>query len=63
VKAVKRARLKRFEFLVSEATVASPQFARVLSRVDHLNGYWERVFGGIGSSTFHGARVTTPSRR
>jgi hypothetical protein len=47
VNAVKRARLKRFEFLVSEATVASPQFARVLSRVDHLNGYWERVFGGI----------------
>jgi hypothetical protein len=47
VKVVKRARLKRFEFLVSEVTVASPQFARVLSRVDQLNGYWERVFGGI----------------
>jgi len=47
VKVVKRARLKRFEFLVSQAIVASPQFARVLSRVEDLNGYWERVFGGI----------------
>jgi len=47
VKVVKRARLKRFQFLVSPATVASPQFARVLSRVEDLNGYWERVFGGV----------------
>jgi hypothetical protein len=47
VKVVKRARMKRFSFFVSGATVASPQFARVLARVEDLNGYWERVFGGV----------------
>lgn len=48
MKVVKRARMKRLSFFVSGADVALPQFARVLTRVEDLNGYWERVFGGVG---------------
>jgi len=47
VKLVERAPLKRFQFSVSRDLVESPELKTILSRVDSLNGYWERVFGGI----------------
>jgi hypothetical protein len=47
VKVVERARLKRFQFPVSRDFVESPELNTILSKVESLNGYWERVFGGI----------------
>ncbi len=47
VRVVERARLKRFQFVVSRDFVESPKLEIVLSRVESLNGHWERVFGGV----------------
>lgn len=47
VKVVERAPLKRFQFLLSRDYAESPELEMVLSRVETLNGHWERVFGGV----------------
>ena len=48
VKVVKRARYRRFQYLLS----ANPEkemkaIKPLLSHVEDLGGYWERVFGGV----------------
>ena len=47
VRIVRRARMKKLSFLVSQATIDSPRFSRMLARVEELGGHWERIFGGI----------------
>ena len=47
VKVVKRSGLKRFQFLIDGVTAVSPELAVVVAEVEELNGYWERICGGI----------------
>jgi hypothetical protein len=46
VRIVKRARMKKLSFLVSQTTIDSPQLSRVFARIEELGGHWERLFGG-----------------
>ncbi len=47
VRVVERAPLKRFQFLLSQDVAESPALEPILSRVEALDGRWERVFGGV----------------
>lgn len=47
VKVVERSRLRRREYILSQAHIDSPELERVLAKVMGLGGYWERVFGGV----------------
>ena len=47
VRVLERARLQRFEFLLSDSEAQSKALEPVLSRVMELGGDWERVFGGV----------------
>ena len=47
VRVLQRARLQRFEFLLSDPETQAKALEPVLSRVMELGGGWERVFGGV----------------
>lgn len=47
VRVVQRARLTRFEFIVSKQVADSDGLNKVLSKVEHHRGHWERVMDGI----------------
>jgi len=47
VQVLRRARLQRFEFSLSDPETQAKALEPVLSRVIELGGDWERVFGGI----------------
>ncbi len=47
VRVLQRARLQRFEFLLSDPETQAKALEPVLSRVMELGGDWERVFGGV----------------
>ena len=47
VRIVRRARMKKLTYLVSQATIDAPRFALMLGQVQELGGHWERIFGGV----------------
>ena len=47
VRVLQRARLQRFEFLLSDPEAQAKALEPVLSRVTELGGAWERVCGGV----------------
>jgi len=47
VRVSQRARLQRFEFLLSDPEAQAKALEPVLSRVMEMGGNWERVFGGV----------------
>lgn len=47
VKVVERAKLKRFDRVVSREVAESAGLAEILSKIESEGGHWERVFGGI----------------
>jgi len=47
VRVVERARMRRFQWVISRALIESPELDRVLSKIMDLGGNWERVFGGV----------------
>ena len=47
VRVLKRAKFKRFQYLLSEPERQSSTLEPVLTKVIELGGDWERVFGGV----------------
>lgn len=47
VEVVERAPLKRFQFLIPRDVAESRELQTVLSKIDTMDGHWERVMGGV----------------
>jgi hypothetical protein len=47
VRVLQRARLQRFEFLLSDPETQAKALEPILSRIMELGGDWDRIFGGV----------------